>query len=39
LGGFEYHEQPIVAVRLMIAAGAERDPATLPEWPVLPLIS
>jgi zinc protease len=26
----EYHEQPIVAVRLMIAAGAERDPADLP---------
>src|SRR5689334_23609351 len=26
----EYHEQPIVAARLMIAAGAERDPATLP---------
>jgi zinc protease len=26
----EYHEQPIVAVRLMIAAGAERDPAQLP---------
>src|SRR5262249_51319817 len=26
----EYHEQPIVAVRLMITAGAERDPATRP---------
>ncbi len=26
----EYHEQPIVAVRLMITAGAERDPANLP---------
>jgi zinc protease len=26
----EYHEQPIVAVRLMIRAGAERDPANLP---------
>ena len=26
----EYHEQPIVAIRLMITAGAERDPANLP---------
>jgi len=26
----EYHEQPTVAVRLMITAGAERDPANLP---------
>jgi len=26
----EYHEQPVVAVRLMIAAGADRDPANLP---------
>jgi zinc protease len=26
----EYHEQPIVAVRLMIRAGADRDPANLP---------
>jgi zinc protease len=26
----EYHEQPIVAVRLMITAGAERDPEGLP---------
>jgi zinc protease len=26
----EYHEQPIVSARLMIAAGAERDPAGLP---------
>src|SRR5262245_53873061 len=26
----EYHEQPLVAVRLMITAGAERDPAKLP---------
>src|SRR5256885_11068644 len=26
----EYHEQPIVAIRLMIRAGAERDPANLP---------
>jgi len=26
----EYHEQPIVAIRLLIAAGAERDPAGLP---------
>jgi zinc protease len=26
----EYHEQPIVAIRLMITAGADRDPANLP---------
>lgn len=26
----EYHEQPLVAVRLMIASGAERDPENLP---------
>jgi zinc protease len=26
----EYQEQPVVALRLMIAAGAENDPATLP---------
>jgi zinc protease len=26
----EYHEQPIVAMRLMIRAGAERDPSNLP---------
>ena len=26
----EYHEQPIIAVRLMITAGAERDPEDLP---------
>jgi len=26
----EYHEQPIVAIRLMITTGAERDPANLP---------
>jgi len=26
----EYHEQPILAARLMITAGADRDPASLP---------
>jgi zinc protease len=26
----EYNEQPLVAIRLMITAGAERDPASLP---------
>src|SRR5207253_1959870 len=26
----EYHEQPIVAIRLIITSGAERDPSNLP---------
>src|SRR5215510_3051208 len=26
----EYHEQPIIAIRLMLRAGAEHDPSNLP---------
>jgi len=31
----EYHEQPVVSLRLMITAGADNDPANVPEWPHL----